>query len=173
MVLCFPIAQQEQFEFAEWQNNENTSKENFCVPDQDPALELCIPKLQMHVSVANNADIKNINSKLRNGVTHLIGTAEPGNEGNAVFFGHSSAYPWEKGPNKTVFIHLNKLQVGDDMYFIQGGSKWHYRIQSVRTVSPKDISVLYQDASESISTLITCWPPGTTLKRLVVTAQLQ
>lgn len=173
LLLLFAPIMQSQFEYLVRKNNENMSTETLCSSVGGPEIVLCIPKLQMHVPITGDADWKNMNSELRNGVTHLLGTAQPGNEGNAVFFGHSSGYIWEKGPSKTVFVHLNKLQEGDDIYFTQGEAKWRYRVRWVRTVMPNDTSVLNQDFNEKASTFITCWPPGTTLERLVVRAQLQ
>ena len=55
------------------------------------------------------------------------------------------------------------------MYF--GGDRHTYRVVSKREVKPNDVSVLDQPTTKRIATLMTCTPVGTTLRRLIVTAE--
>lgn len=112
-----------------------------------------------------------IRSSLLSGVAHYPGTAEPGKIGNAFYTGHSSNVLWEPSAYNTVFALLPDITEGADIYITQDQKEFHYRVISKKEVSPNDVSILKQ-GDQKILTLMTCTPVGTTLKRLVVTAQL-
>ncbi len=113
---------------------------------------------------------KNIQVALRDGVVHYAGTAVPGEIGNVVIVGHSSNDWWEPGNYKFVFALLDKLAVGDKVQVNYSSRKYVYEVINTKIVAPTDLSVLNQ-TSEPILTLITCTPPGTSWKRLIVTAK--
>ena len=133
---------------------------------------LCIPKLNIHAKM-NTPDtgLNNIEKYLRDGPAHAQNTPLPGQMGNAVIFGHSDDYPWNTGPYKTIFALLDKLNTGDEVVILHNQKIFIYRVTNKKIVSPKDLSVLSGSDAEKTITLITCWPPGTTLKRLAVSAQ--
>lgn len=110
---------------------------------------------------------------LVNGVAQMSGTAQPGEAGNTVIFGHSSYYDDQPGNYKKVFSHLNQLKAGNIINIKSGEQFLTYSVIENRIVSPNDVSVLAQDKTKKLLTLITCWPPGTIEKRLVVIASLQ
>ena len=107
---------------------------------------------------------------LQDGVVHYSGTANPGENGNAVFFGHSSNDIWEKGNYKFVFVLLEKLAVGDQYEIHYQSRKYIYTVEQTRVVEPTELSVLDQTATP-YSTLITCTPPGTNWRRFIVKAK--
>jgi LPXTG-site transpeptidase (sortase) family protein len=107
---------------------------------------------------------------LRDGVVHYYGTAMPGENGNAAFFGHSSNDWWEPGNYKFVFVILERLSVGDTYEIHYNSRKYVYQVTETKVVAPNDLSVLNQTA-EPTSTLITCTPPGTSWRRFVVSAK--
>lgn len=113
---------------------------------------------------------KNIQVALRDGVVHYAGTAVPGEIGNVVIVGHSSNDWWEPGNYKFVFALLDKLAVGDKVQINYSSRKYVYEVSSTKIVAPTDLSVLNQ-TSDPILTLITCTPPGTSWKRLIVSAK--
>ena len=98
---------------------------------------------------------------------HYANTAMPGENGNSVFFGHSSNNWWIKGEYKFVFILLDKLEIGDTFVLHYNSKKYLYEVTEKKVVDPKEVSVLDQ-TSDPVVTLITCTPPGTSWKRLVV-----
>lgn len=108
---------------------------------------------------------------LRRGVVRYAGTAEPGRNGNAVLFGHSSGQPWAPGDYKFVFTLLDKLQPGDEIKVDYQGTRYTYLVTGSEVVPPTAISVLRQ-TTEPTLTLITCTPVGSSTKRLVVHAKL-
>lgn len=113
-----------------------------------------------------------IQNALREGVVHYPYTANPDQFGNVFITGHSSYYPWDEGQYKEIFALLHKLEVGDDYFITYKGKKYTYRVTEVFEIKPDDVSVLEQPVDKKISTLMTCTPIGTTLKRLIVRAEL-
>ncbi len=114
-----------------------------------------------------------IQKALRDGVVHYPFTATPDQYGNVFITGHSSYYPWDKGHYKDIFALLHKLEVGDEYVLYFGEKKYIYRVTDHFEVEPDDISVLNQPVDKKISTLMTCTPVGTTLRRLIVRGELQ
>jgi LPXTG-site transpeptidase (sortase) family protein len=113
-----------------------------------------------------------IQDTLRTGVVHYPYTANPDQYGNVFITGHSSYYPWDKGQYKDIFALLHKLEIGDEYSIYYKGKKFTYRVKEKFEVKPDDISVLEQPTDQKISTLMTCTPIGTVLRRLIVRAEL-
>lgn len=108
-------------------------------------------------------------NELKKGTIHLAGTALPGEVGNVFITGHSSNLPWIKSSYNSIFALLDKLVVGDIVYLKYQSNIYIYKISNTKTVSPNETSVL-NSTDQSILTLMTCTPTGTSLKRLIVTA---
>ncbi len=113
---------------------------------------------------------KDIQDALLLGVVRYPGTAEPGEVGNVFLTGHSSNYPWILSSYNAVLARLPTLEVGDEYSLYYQGKLHRYRIAKKFEVSPKDVSVLEQPLNRRMSTLMTCTPIGTTLRRLILQA---
>ncbi len=133
--------------------------------------ELIISKIGLRAPVIYDATYNSILENLRNGVVRYEGTADPGQVGNLVIVGHSSDYPWSTGNYKTIFALLDKLGIGDEIVLPYETNRYVYVVSQTKIVRPTDLSVLGRTASPNL-TLITCYPVGTTLNRLVITATL-
>jgi len=116
---------------------------------------------------------KQIQGALQNGVLHYPTTANPGEPGNVFITGHSSYYPLDPGQYKDVFALLNQLEPGDEYYVYFEQKKYTYKIFEKVIVKPTDTTVLLPPKEEErkISTLMTCFPVGTTTSRLIVKAE--
>lgn len=114
---------------------------------------------------------EDIQDALMHGVVHYPGTARPGQAGNFFVTGHSSYYPWAPGAYKTVFARLHEVTVGDEYWVYYGGDKHRYVVMGKKEVKPSDVTVLDQPTHKRTATLMTCTPVGTTLRRLILTAQ--
>jgi len=102
------------------------------------------------------------------------GTAIPPEKGNAVIFGHSTLPQlFNQKDYKTIFATLYKLTVGDVIQIKVAGVEYYYKIFSITVVDPSDTSVFEQNFSDSFLSLVTCTPPGTTWKRLIIKAKLE
>lgn len=130
---------------------------------------LSIPKISV-----DNAKVSTVDYDLASHLVHYGGTALPSQKGNAVIFGHSTL-PQLFNPTdyKTIFAHAFKLQVGDEVFVTANNVSYRYKIFSIIIVDPTDTSVLAQNYDDSYLTIITCTPPGTTWKRLVIKSRLE
>ena len=133
---------------------------------------LTIPKLNVHapVNFVSTFDESVILKSLETGVVHYANTANPGEIGNSVIFGHSSNDWWEPGDYKYVFVLLDKLVPGDRFTVDYQGTRYTYEVTGSQVVEPNNLGVLAQTSTPTF-TLITCSPPGTSWRRLVVAAR--
>ena len=100
-------------------------------------------------------------------------TALPGQLGNTVVFGHSVLPQFFSPKNYlTIFSTLYKLKQGDEIILEYDRSTYKYVVEEMFEVKPTNLSVLEQRFDEKLLTLITCSPPGTYLRRLIIKAKL-
>lgn len=129
---------------------------------------LSIPKLKIE-----GATVEIAGEDLSKNLIHYRGTAIPGKPGNTVIFGHSTL-PQLFNPKNylSIFSTLPTLKKGDEVKLDYDGIVYTYRIEEMFEVGPRDFGVLEQRYDDSYLTLITCVPPGTYLRRLVVKSRL-
>lgn len=130
---------------------------------------LSIPKLGIQ-----NAMVSTTSDDLFKNLVHYGGSSLPGEKGNTVIFGHSTLPQLFNPKNyKTIFSTLHNLKVGDELAINVDGVIYKYSIFEIKVIDPQDISVLEQKYDKSYITVITCTPPGTYWKRLVIKANLE
>lgn len=130
---------------------------------------ISIPKLNV-----KDANVSTIDNLLDNHLVNYQGTAIPPDKGNAVIYGHSTL-PQLFNPKdfKTIFATLHTIKVGDEIFVDTDNMIYRYVIFEITIVSPDDTSIFTQNYNDSYITLVTCTPPGTTWKRLIVKARLE
>jgi|AntRauTorckE6833_2_1112554.scaffolds.fasta_scaffold21611_2 sortase A len=137
--------------------------------------KIIIPKINVEIPVVYGEESIQedaVQRALEDGVLHYPTTAEPGEKGNSVFFGHSSNNILNRGKYKFAFVLLNQLEEGDTFMLEKDKTRYIYQVFDTRVVPPSDLSVLQpNDDHSSVATLITCDPPGTAINRLVVTGK--
>ena len=122
--------------------------------------KLDIPSAGLSAMVMEGAD----DATLRLAVGHIPGTRLPGQAGNVGLAGHRDSF----------FRGLRKIRIGDEITLTTREDTLHYTVDSVRIVSPDDVSVL-QDTSYPALTLVTCYPfyyVGPAPQRWIVKARL-
>ena len=133
---------------------------------------LSIPKLKIDKAIVK-VDSEDPNQSL----VLLPGTALPGEKGNVFIAGHSNYWQlFGTGDTRylTIFKNLNTLEKGDKISVTAQGQTFHYRVTGMKIVDPKDVSVINppDDRGRYIS-LMTCVPPGTFMKRLIILGELE
>jgi sortase A len=133
---------------------------------------ISIPKINVNAPVVYQPSMveADIQRSLQDGVVHYGSTALPGQAGNVAIFGHSSNDWWEPGNYKFVFVLLDKIAPGDKVFVDYQSKRYTYEVTGSKVVDPTDVAVLAPTPTPTL-TLITCSPPGTSLRRLVVTAK--
>lgn len=128
---------------------------------------LSIPKLNI-----KDATVIVGGEDLKKSLVHYLPQSLPGELGNVVIFGHSTIPQLYNPKNySTIFTYLPSLEKGDKITINIGNSEYEYVVYELFVVNPDQISVLEQNNDASYLTLITCVPPGTYWKRLVVKAK--
>lgn len=136
---------------------------------------IVIPKIAAVAPVVKDVDYTNPEiflKELKKGVAHAMGTPYPDQEGNTYIFAHSTDAFYNVGAFNAVFYLLGKLEKGDEIVLFYKGSKYIYSVSQVKVVSKEDTFYLGRISEKKTLTLQTCYPPGTTLKRLVVLSNL-
>lgn len=140
---------------------------------EDPNFSVVIPKIGANARVIANVDVSNEKEyleALKNGVGHAWGTAFPGEGGHVFLFAHSTDYFWNVGTYNAVFYLLDKLEKQDEINVYFQGQRYKYRVVEKNIVDPSEVEYLTRKTNREFITLQTCWPAGTTLKRLLVFA---
>jgi len=144
--------------------------------DTSVAARLEIPSLNINVPIVWTSNTKNFTRDLQNGVVHYPGTALPGQIGTSYISGHSSNYAWAKGNYNQVFATLGDLP--DNTSFkitvVQKNGKdarLHYVVTHRKEYKATD-QEQFRNTGKSVVALSTCWPVGTTAKRLVVFGEM-
>lgn len=128
---------------------------------------LSVPKLKIE-----NAKVKVDSLDFKNNLSHFPGSALPGEIGNVFITGHS-VLPQFNDPNNysAIFTKLDSLEVGDEVNVQIEDLTLKYVVQYSKVVNPHDTSVLQPLSSQGKNlTLMTCVPPGSSTKRLIVVA---
>jgi len=139
----------------------------------DPNFSIVIPKIAANAKVQSNIDASNQKiylDALNKGVAHTLGTAFPGEGGHIFLFAHSTDYFWNVGAYNAIFYLLYKLEKNDEVDLFYKGQRYVYKVIGQEVVDPSQVQYLTRKTNREFLTLQTCWPPGTTLKRLLVFA---
>lgn len=130
--------------------------------------ELSIPRLNI-----KEAKVIIGGEDLTKSLVHYLPETMPGETGNVVIFGHSTLPQlYNTKDYKTIFTYLPSLEKGDRVFAKVGEEEYEYEIYDIFVVNPDSVNVLEQKKDSAYLTLITCVPPGTYWKRLVVRAKL-
>jgi sortase A len=142
----------------------------------DENFGIVIPKIAANAKVIANVDPfdeKVYQKALTQGVAHAKGSQLPDQAGNTFIFAHSSADWYTANRYNSVFYLLNKLEKDDDIFVFYQKQKYHFQVVEKKIVDPSEINYLKGDSRNKILTLMTCWPPGTNLKRLIIQAKIK
>ncbi|OGK13840.1 hypothetical protein A3C98_02800 [Candidatus Roizmanbacteria bacterium RIFCSPHIGHO2_02_FULL_37_15] len=129
---------------------------------------LSIPKLNIKDAIVTVGG-----EDLKKSLVHYLPQSLPGEFGNVVIFGHSTL-PQLYNPKNytTIFTYLPSMEKGDKILVKINEEEYEYETFDIFVVNPEEVSVLEQINDASYLTLITCVPPGTYWKRLVLRAKL-
>lgn len=141
----------------------------------DTSFSIFIGKIGANAKVYANVDPADSNiflPFLRMGVAHARGTVFPGQKGNIYLFAHSTDNFWNVGRYNAIFYLIKNLNAGDQVVIFFNQRRYNYIVSKLKIVEPEDMSYITgAQGGEEQLILQTCWPPGTTWKRLLVLAK--
>ncbi len=132
---------------------------------------ISVPKIHAQAPINFNTDPFNENEYqevLKMGVAHAKNTALPGDRGSVFIFAHSSGNPIEISTYNTIFLKLGELETGDEIQIKKDNKIYTYKVTDKKVVWPNEVEYLESKKDQLI--LQTCWPIGTSLKRLLIFA---
>lgn len=130
--------------------------------------KISIPALKIQ-----NAVVDVGSEDLKKSLIQYPQTALPGQLGNGVIFGHSVLPQFFNSKSYlAIFATLYRLKPGDEIFIDYDNIHYKYLVEEMFEVAPTDLSVLEQRYDGRYLSLVTCSPPGTVLRRLVVKAQI-
>ena len=132
-----------------------------------PPMRLAIPSLGIDAPVAE-VDFEWQRGELTWAVGHYRNSANLGQPGDVIMYGHKSSYIRGEG---SVFRNLYKIGLGDPIYVATANNWYRYRVDKVEIADKNDISVL-APIDQPRLILITCEPDFVYSHRLVVKARL-
>lgn len=149
---------------------EQTVKEiSWEVPDN--RYSVYIPKIGAVSRVIGNVDAGNekmYSQALKQGVAEAAGLAHPGQVGTTFLFAHSVGSRADYARYNAVFYLLDKLNIGDMVEIVYMGKLYKYEAVNKEILAADDTKYLIPQTQEEKLVLQTCYPPGTSSKRLVV-----
>ncbi|CAN5163903.1 hypothetical protein BH09PAT2_BH09PAT2_05640 [soil metagenome] len=140
----------------------------------DPQFSIVIPKIAANARIIPNVDASDKEAylaALKEGVAHTEGTAFPGEPGHIFMFAHSTDYIWNVGTYNAVFYLLYKLEKNDEINIFYKNQRFVYKVTGKEIIDPSQVEYLTRTTDKEFLTLQTCWPPGTTLKRILIFAE--
>ena len=153
--------------------NHRTQSQSVLTPT-NTEFALTIDKIGASAQIIQSVDPNNSQQyqyALRDGVAHARGTSLPGHGGNIFLFAHSSADLLTAERYNSVFYLMHHLEEGDQIKVWYKGQQYDYYVTEKQVVSPRDTQYLGNTYTDETLTLMTCWPPGTTFKRLIILAR--
>jgi LPXTG-site transpeptidase (sortase) family protein len=135
---------------------------------------LLIPKLRINeviypeTSFQNSKEYQKILTK---GVAHAKWSGYPNKKNTVFLFAHHDDAFWKTTHYNTRFLLLNQLKWDDKIHIFYKSEEYVYRVVKTEILDPLQVNFTdIQDEKELVK-IQTDWPPGTTFKRLVVTAE--
>ena len=135
---------------------------------------ILIPKIKAKapIVISQSDNEKDVLLALKEGVVLYPSFSRPGEKGTVIISGHSSPhiFYFYRGKYNTIFTLLYKLVRGDKIIIYYNNEKFTYKTINKYYFSPsKEIE---QQKEKPLLLLVTCYPPGTDWKRVVIEAEL-
>jgi len=142
------------------------------VSPADWQFSLIIPEINLNSRVVAEVDASDkvaYKEALKRGLAHAQGSSYPDEQGSVYIFGHSTDFVWNVSDQNALFYLLGKLEKGDEVDIFYQGRHYVYQVTDKAVVPAGDLAKL-KGTDQAKLVLSTCWPPGTTWQRLIVTA---
>jgi LPXTG-site transpeptidase (sortase) family protein len=175
IVCCFLVIILTFYPAAREEIRYNTHQINPVQQPIDTQFGIVIPKIGANARIIPNVDpydSKIYQQALTRGVAHAKGTALPNENGSMFLFSHSSVDFFVASAYNSIFYLLNKLEVNDEIDIYYSDIQYTYHVSEKKIVEASDVSYLTSTVLTKQLILMTCWPPGTSFKRLLVIGAL-
>ncbi len=141
---------------------------------KDPNFSIIVEKIGADAPIIPNVDTTSktlYDAALKRGVAHALGTAFPGQPGVTYLFAHSTDTIFNVPRYNAIFYLLKDMAPGDPIVIFFNNRRYDYVATETKITEPNDVYYLTLKTQEQILVMQTCYPPGTTWKRLLVVAK--
>ncbi|MCD8507275.1 sortase [Candidatus Woesebacteria bacterium] len=142
----------------------------------EDVFSLRVPDLGIESVVVPNVDSsdkESYTSALKEGIAHAAGSALPDQleDNKTVYlFAHSTDSAWNVAFYNAQFYALKDAEIGQNVTMRFWNEDYTYRIVEKKVVAADDLSYMAPQTEREQLILQTCYPPGTTWKRLLIIA---
>lgn len=147
-------------------------------PPKGQEFHISIPSIGVDSDIVANVDANNqpeYEEALKHGIAHAKGTALPGEDGGITktifLFSHSTNGSWNITRYNALFYSLKDMNPGDEITVWFWGEQFTYKVTEKKITEAEDVSFLQPQLDKEVLVLQTCWPPGTSEKRLLIFAE--
>ena len=166
-----PVAKEEVgYQFNQLSGGGYSSEQS--ITPVDTGFGIVITKININAKIFPEIDSQNPQEFLpilKKGVAHAKGSAYPDQDGNVFLFAHSTDAFYNVAHYNAVFFLIGKLEKGDEIDIFYKDKRYKYEVIEKAVVSPDMLGQYVKEHTGGKTlTLQTCYPPGTTLKRLLV-----
>jgi LPXTG-site transpeptidase (sortase) family protein len=151
---------------------QTSSQSDSMIEPVDEEFGIVIPKINVNAPIVEGVDPYSsfeYQRQLAKGVAQAAGTGLPDQERTMFLFAHASGDILMARRYNSVFYLLNKLAAGDQLVIYYRGAPYYYQITASKEVAADAVNYLETDQENDLI-LMTCTPPGTTWRRLLVFA---
>ena len=141
---------------------------------KDPNFSLIVEKIGADAPIVPNVDAANktvYEAALKRGIAHALGTSFPGQPGVTYLFAHSTDNIFNVPRFNAIFYLLKDIEPGDKIVVFFNGKRYDYIAKEKKITEPEDVYYLTTKIPEELLVMQTCYPPGTTWKRLIIVAK--
>lgn len=138
----------------------------------DTQFGIVIPKIEANAPIVSEVDpfsAKEYQRALAKGVAHARDTGLPGTNKTMFLFAHASGDILLAQRYNSIFYLLGKMKKDDEIQIYYQDQPFRYQVTEVKVVAPDAVDYLANVPGTDLI-LMTCTPPGTTWKRLLVMA---
>jgi sortase A len=130
-------------------------------PAPEHAIQIQIPAIGVDAPIVQGDGWE----QLKKGVGQLLGSANPGENGNLVLSAHNDIFG-------EIFRNLDQLKPGDIFIVYTNQRSYTYVITGWQVVEPTQVELI-APTRDATATLVSCYPYRVDTQRIVVTAKLQ
>lgn len=136
-------------------------------------VRIAVKKIGLNVTIENptSTNIEVLDAALLKGAVRYPTSAQLGQEGTMLLFGHSSYLPIVNNKNFKAFDDIQNLVAGDSVSVYSAGKEYRYSVTGMRKAKAEEDSVELLATGKHLA-LVTCNSFGTKSDRFVVTADL-
>jgi LPXTG-site transpeptidase (sortase) family protein len=146
---------------------------SLALEDTEKPTRIEIPSIDLSVTVANptKTDVATLDAALLNGVVRYPTSADLGEKGNVIIFGHSSYLPIVRNEAFKAFNDIQKLKKGERILVTGNDRTYVYEVESVKEADAEEDAIPLSVTGSKL-TLATCDSFGTKSDRFIVVANL-